>query len=62
MYPYKVTPNAPYARFYIIKDQGSIKIKREVQKISAVFSFIGGIIGAVLGLLFIINSYTTFSF
>jgi hypothetical protein len=35
---------------------------RNVRKISNVLSFIGGIISALLTVLFIMNSYTTFAF
>ena len=62
LYPYKVTPSQAFARFYLAKDQASITYTRAVQKVSAVLSFIGGIIGAVLGLLIILNAYTSFSF
>ena len=51
-----------FASFYLVKDQSSISIRREVQKISTVFSFIGGMIGAIMGLLFIVHNYTSFSF
>lgn len=40
----------------------SYSYKREVQKISSVFSFIGGLIGAVVAILFMINSFTNFSY
>ena len=62
LYPYKHTPEKPFARFYMVKDQASVTYTRAVQKVSAVLSFIGGIIGAVLGLLIILNAYTSFSF
>lgn len=35
---------------------------RQVHKISAIFSFIGGLIGALMAGLFIINSYTSFAY
>jgi hypothetical protein len=35
---------------------------REVQKLSAVFSFMGGMIGAVSAVLFVIKIYTSLSF
>ena len=62
LYPFKVTNSQPYAVYILRKDQASITYTRQVQKISEVLSFIGGIIGAILGLLFILNSYTSFSF
>jgi len=33
-----------------------------VQKISSVFSFMGGLIGAVMALMFIVQAYTGFSY
>ena len=62
LYPFKVTNSQPYAVYILRKDQASITYTSQVQKISEVLSFIGGIIGAILGLLFILNSYTSFSF
>ena len=37
-------------------------IKREVQKISSVFSYIGGFFGALTAALFIIKAYTDSAF
>lgn len=45
-----------------MKDPSQVKYKREVQKIFVVFSFMGGLIGAVMATLFIMNSYTSFAY
>lgn len=46
-----------YAFIRINKSSNSIKYNRHVQKISTVFSFIGGMISAVSAILFIIKAY-----
>lgn len=61
-HPYQVGSKSSYVSFYIAKSSDSMVYTREVQKISSVFSFMGGLIGAVSAVLFIIHSYTGFSF
>jgi hypothetical protein len=61
MYPYKINEGVPLAKIFILKSPSSITYNRQVQKISAVFSYIGGLIGAVLAVMFMVNSYTSFS-
>ena len=63
-HPYSIMNNSNvlYVVFGIAKSPNSIFISREVQKISTVFSFMGGLIGAIMAGLFIINSYTSFAF
>lgn len=63
-HPYPITPdnNANYLTFSLAKSPSSLTYTRQVQKISVVFSFIGGLVGALLAGLFIINQYTSFSF
>lgn len=61
MYPYQINADTPLAKMFILKSPASITYNRQVQKISAVFSYIGGLIGAVLAVMFIVNSYTSFS-
>lgn len=56
------TENNAYVGFYIAKGSRSLVYEREVQKISAVFSFMGGLIGAIMAVMFIVNSYTSFSY
>jgi predicted membrane protein len=63
-HPYSITSlnKANYVTFGVAKSPKSISYARQVQKISSVFSFIGGLIGAILAGLFIINAYTSFAF
>jgi hypothetical protein len=42
----------------LAKSLNSIVYNRQVQKISAVFSYIGGLVGAITALLFLVKSYT----
>jgi len=57
-----VTDNGTIATFNIAKSANSLIYTRTVQKISSVFSFVGGMIGAISSLLYIINIYTRLSF
>ena len=50
-----------YAFAFIAKSSRSYKYKREVQKISTVLSYIGGLVGAISTVLFIIKAYTNIS-
>jgi predicted membrane protein len=63
-HPYTITTSnkASYVFFVIAKSSNSFIYTRQVQKISTVFSFIGGLIGALMAGLFFINSYTSFAF
>lgn len=45
-----------------MKDPSNQTYQRQVQKIFVVFSFMGGLIGAVMACLFIMNVYTSFAF
>ena len=45
-----------------MKDYGNEFYVRQVQKIFVVFSFMGGLIGAIMASLFIINTYTSFAY
>lgn len=51
-----------YVYFDIKKSSSSVVYTRNVKKISNVLSFIGGIISAILTVLFIMNNYTAFAF
>ena len=58
-----IDPAKPvYANIVMFKSSTSIMIKREVQKISSVFSYIGGFFGALTAALFIIKAYTDSAF
>jgi hypothetical protein len=63
-HPYSITESnqANYVSFGVEKSSTSVVYVREVQKISAIFSFMGGLIGALMAGLFIINSYTSFAY
>jgi uncharacterized membrane protein YsdA (DUF1294 family) len=45
-----------------MKDPAQTIYAREVEKIFVVFSFVGGLIGAIMAGLFIIKSYTSFAY
>ena len=45
-----------------MKDPAEDNYKRAVQKIFVAIAFIGGLIGAVMAGLFIMNSYTSFAY
>lgn len=62
IHPFPVANGSSYVNFYIAKSADSIVYARSVQKVSSVVSFMGGMIGAVSAVLFIINIYTSFSF
>lgn len=62
LYPFVISNQTSYASFYIMKDPTQHSYIRSVQKIFVVFSFMGGLIGAVMAGLFIVNTYTTFAF
>lgn len=63
-HPYSLSAStqANYVTFGIAKSSKSTIFNRSVQKISIVFSFMGGLIGVLLAGMFIINSYTSFAF
>lgn len=62
-YPYYIYNNqTKYFSFYFAKGDVSTSYNREVQKISSVFSFMGGLIGAIVASLFMINSFTDYSY
>ncbi len=64
--PYQVEHQGIYSGDYayirIDRSSDSVSYTREVQKISTVLSFIGGMISAVSTLLFIIKSYNSQAF
>ena len=62
LYPIAISNTTCLATFYIMKDYGNEFYVRQVQKIFVVFSFMGGLIGAIMASLFIINTYTSFAF
>jgi hypothetical protein len=54
--------NREYANIYMFKSSSSFMIKREVQKISTVFSYIGGFFGAITAALFMVKAYSDSAF
>jgi hypothetical protein len=52
----------PYVTWVIAKSDSSLVYTRSVEKISMVFAFMGGIIAAVLALLFLLNIYNSAAF
>lgn len=61
-HPFQTTINDSFIKFYFAKSPDSIIYNREIQKLSTVISFLGGTIGALSAVLFIIKMYTNFSF
>lgn len=58
-HPYGLTGDgSPLVRVFFAKSVNSLAYGRQVQKISAVLSYIGGLVGAVTAFLFLIKSYT----
>jgi hypothetical protein len=55
------TNNTALTSIYLAKSKDSLVYTRQVQKISAVFSYIGGLVGAITAVLFLIKSYTDIS-
>ncbi len=62
IYPTSYKAVSFYGQFCILKDYSNQYYERSVQKIFVVFSFMGGLIGAIMACLFIINTYTSFAF
>ena len=60
-HPLQYSAGNYYVGFYLAKSSDSYHYKRVVLKISEVFSFIGGIIGAVFAVLFFLKNFTDFS-
>lgn len=60
-HPYSIGSGTPYASVYLAKSVNSLLYTRQVQKISAVFSYIGGLVGAITAVLFLIKMYTDIS-
>ena len=51
-----------YARVEVVKSFDKYTYSREVQKLSTIVSYIGGVISCFLTAFFIMNSYTSFAF
>lgn len=62
LYPFTVGNGTSFASFYIMKDPADTLLDRQVEKIFVICSFMGGLIGAVMATLFMMNSYTSFAY
>jgi hypothetical protein len=51
-----------YAGIYIQKSSNYITYQRQFNKIDNLFSYIGGLIGGIIGLMFIAQNYTDASY
>ena len=60
-HPYSTFTGA-YAYYFIVKSNKVYTYDRQVQKISTVFSFIGGLVGALSAALFIFKVYNDLAF
>ncbi len=55
--PYQIT-NDLYAGIYIQKSSNFIRYERQFNKLDNLFSYIGGLIGAMLALMILMQAYT----
>jgi len=51
-----------YVSLSFMRKGNSLIYYRAVQKISTVISYIGGVVGAITALMFLVKSYTDFSY
>ena len=56
--PYLMTAKRPYALINFNKASSTTTYTRSFNKIDAYFSYVGGLIGTIIGLIFILNLYT----
>lgn len=56
--PYIVTPSRPYATVTFNKASTTTTYDRSFNKVDSYFSYVGGLIGTILGLIFILEIYT----
>jgi len=61
-HPFQVNNNSIFAFFKLVKSSQSVTYNRSVQKLSSVLSYMGGMIGAISALLFILKWYTSLSY
>lgn len=54
----KAITSSTYLRVMLFKSNTSLKIKRSVQKMTAIFSYIAGLFGAIATTLFLLRTYT----
>lgn len=53
-----MTPAKPYAKFAFNKATYTTTYSRSFSKIDTYFSYVGGLIGTIIGFIFILNFYT----
>lgn len=58
---YQVT-NDNYASFFLMKASSSITYQRSFNKIDSFLSYVGGLVGTILGFMLIVQSFTEMSF
>jgi len=61
-HPFQTNKQGVFVTINLVKSSNSIVYNRQVQKVSSVLSFMGGMIGAISALLFVIKMYTSLSF
>jgi hypothetical protein len=60
--PYLMTPNKPFATVAFSKATTTVTYTRSFNKVDSYFSYVGGLIGTIIGLIFIFNFYTQTAF
>jgi hypothetical protein len=58
---YQVTGDS-YASFYIMKSSRSTTYSRSFTKVDSFFSYVGGLVGTILGLMLLVTKYSQFAF
>jgi len=58
---YQVT-NDNYASFFLMKSSSSVAYQRSFNKIDSFLSYVGGLVGTILGFMLIVQTYTEMSF
>jgi hypothetical protein len=53
-----MTPNKPYATINFSKAAVTVTHNRSFRKVDSYFSYVGGLIGTIIGLIFMFNFYT----
>ena len=56
--PYMKTANDPYAEISFKKSFQTVNYERSFNKVDAYFSYVGGLVGTIIGLIFIMGPYT----
>ncbi len=56
--PYLMTAYRPYAQISFNKASFTTTYTRNFNKVDTYFSYVGGLIGTIIGLMFILNSYS----